>query len=204
MQRKFFLFITWVALATTFHHTAAILLPLGYFATPRRSGWAGRIVAGATIALAAFVAYDQVFRAQADALTNIYVVSKRYQSSGALVRSLMGVVAAIVFFLNRREWAVQWDDRGLWATFSIATIAIAGYTQVSSTAADRMGLYLIPLQIIVFARLPVLCRAPAKKRLFVNGALALYTMTLVVWLHFGQFASELWLPYKSLIFFEVP
>jgi hypothetical protein len=97
----------------------------------------------------------------------------------------------------------MWADRDIWLVFSIAALGLVPLTQVASTAADRIGLYFIPLQIIVFARLPVLWRSGPGKQLMVVGALGLYTVALVVWLHFGQFAAEIWLPYRSLLLGEI-
>ena len=49
MGRRFFPFILWVAVAATFHRSAVVLLPLGYFAAPR-AGIGRRFAAGLTIA----------------------------------------------------------------------------------------------------------------------------------------------------------
>ena len=131
-----------------------------------------------------------------------YVESDHYQSQGALIRSAMSVAAGLIFFFNRRKWSAYWGDQDIWLVFSIAAIAVAGLSFVASTAADRIGLYLIPLQIIVSARLPVLWRSSGMAP--VGCAVALYGASLAVWLHFGQFADVLWLPYQSLIFGVIP
>jgi hypothetical protein len=197
MGRRLLRFFIWVSLATMFHRSAEILLPLGYFAMPRHVGWVGRIVLGATIAAAAILVAIQ-FSSQSEVFIANYVSSDHYSSQGALLRSVMNVAAALVLLHNRRKWVGHWDDLDIWLVFSFAAIAVAGLSFVASTAADRIGLYLIPLQIIVFARLPVLWRGANV------GVVILYAAALGIWLNLGQFASVLWLPYKSLIFGVIP
>lgn len=201
MGRRFFPFLAWASLAMAFHRSAEILLPLGYFAAPRRTGWLGRILAGGTVAAATALFANQ-FSAQIDHFYAVYVVSSRYNSEGALIRGVMNVAAALAFLRNRRHWAALWDDQDIWLAFSLAAIAAAGLGFVASTAADRVGLYVIPLQIIVFARLPALWRRSSQVP--VASAVAIYALALGVWLNLGQFASVLWLPYKSLIFGVIP
>ena len=199
MERRLILYIFWIVLAAGFHRSAAILLPLAYFASPYR-GIAGRLVAGgAGIIVTAFFALHS--QEQADTLVANYVSSSHYQSGGALPRNLMNVAAGAAFMINRRRWATLFSDQDIWLSFSVASVAVLGLTFVSSTAGDRIGLYLIPFQVIVFGRLPLLMN---QKMNAVIGVLLLYALSFGVWLHLGNFAGELWLPYKSLLFGVIP
>jgi hypothetical protein len=62
----------------------------------------------------------------------------------------------------------------------------------SSAAVDRISLYLIPLQIAVLGRMPLIF----KSRLFGTVMVTAYCFLVeFVWLNFAQFA-DLWLPYQ--------
>jgi hypothetical protein len=196
MRRKLLMYVLWIAAAATFHRSAAFLLPLAYFAVPLRSRVLGRMLAGPGILAGIFFIYnDAGLNDTASTYIANYVESDHYNSAGALVRSFMSASAALVFLFNWRRWGRTWTDRDIWLVFSIAALALVPLTQVASTAADRTGLYIIPLQIIVFARLPVLWRS--QSRLIVVGALAVYALAFVVYFYFGKFSSDLWLPYRS-------
>jgi hypothetical protein len=76
--------------------------------------------------------------------------------------------------------------------------AIGLFTVASSTAVDRLALYLIPLQLFVGSRLP-------DTRLFGinasqwNQMLILFSLAvLLVWLLFAG-NSHAWLPYRNLL-----
>jgi hypothetical protein len=189
-------------LAATFHSTAIIMFPLVYFGL-RLQG--AKLHGGFQLAFLA-VGGLLVLR---DGLTRIefmfihYYESSHYSSQGALVRSFMSAAAALLLFWHWQEWGRRWPDRALWTAFAIAALACVPMTFVSSTTVDRLGLYLIPLQLIVASRLPVMAKTPIVRDATVIGVLFAYTLTLVVWLHFGQFASVLWLPYRSLLLGEI-
>ena len=201
MQRRIVPYFVCVLLAMTFHRSAMILLPFAYYALPKQTGATGRFIAVATLAGALYVVLSQ-FSAENETLYANYVESSHYSSDGALVRSVMNLAAAFTLIVNRRRWALRWNDRDIWMAFSIASVGVTALTFVASTAADRIGLYLIPLQVIVFARLPTLWAR--LNPLPVIAVVALFGATFGVWLHLGNYAGELWLPYKSLLLGVVP
>ena len=69
----------------------------------------------------------------------------------------------------------------------------------SSTAVDRVALYLIPLQLFVFARLPDVLGGGRSIRTWVIAIVIYYTAVLIVWLNFATHAFA-WVPYHSWIF----
>ncbi len=202
-KRRLAGFIGWTLAAATFHSTAAILLPLAYFAVPKQGmqKWWRRALALATIAVALGIMQSEL-SSKADLFVSAYIESSHYQSQGAVVRNAMSLAAAVTLFSVRRKWASVWGDQDIWLAFSLAALALVGLSFFASTAADRIGLYVIPLQIIVFARLPSLMPRPLTRMAIVSVVTA-YAAALGIWLHFGQFATVLWLPYRSLLFGEV-
>ena len=66
----------------------------------------------------------------------------------------------------------------------------------SSTAVDRVGLYMLPLQLVVFSHLPdVLGKQNGGKPIWVALVLAYYCAVQFVWLNFASHAKY-WLPYR--------
>jgi hypothetical protein len=84
---------------------------------------------------------------------------------------------------------------------ALLALASVGWLLVSasSTAVDRMALYLIPLQLFVFARLPDLMGRGRGLRNWVLAVVAYYAAVLFVWLNFATHAYT-WVPYHSWLF----
>jgi hypothetical protein len=135
--------------------------------------------------------------AHADALIRNYI-QRQYDSQGAAVRVAMNAVPAAIFLAFRRRLAADDQARRLWAWMS--SLALLGIPLLlvspSSTAVDRMALYLIPVQIFVFSRLPDL----AGRNRHLGNALTVAVVGFcaavqAVWLNFASH-SYAWLPYR--------
>lgn len=189
----------YIVLAALFHSTAAAAMPLVYFAVHARSGfglWALRFALVASSLYAAWL----IAQSNADYLYANYFGSDRYNSGGALIRSMMNGAAATIFFVYWRRWNILYGDRKIWLVFAVLSIISVPASFGGSTAVDRMGLYLIPLQLAAFGRLPTFLASGRAPEVAVSLVVACYAVSLFVWLHIGNFAAELWLPYRSAIF----
>ena len=69
----------------------------------------------------------------------------------------------------------------------------------SSAAIDRLALYLLPLQLVVFSYLPdAFTNDKELKKLIILFIVSYYGLVLFVWLNFGVHSQE-WLPYKNIL-----
>lgn len=181
---KFALYVVGAAL---FHKTAVIGFPVVALATQRNRLTNLLLVAAGAVAL-----YDAFLGDAMDGFVQNYIRT-HYSSQGATVRILMNMLAAVVFWTARDRLqfgAVEWK---IWRNFSIASmVSLVMLIAIPSSAAiDRISLYLIPLQIAVFVRAPLVFQY----RAFGTGMILTYCFAVeFVWLNFAQFAS-LWVPY---------
>lgn len=67
------------------------------------------------------------------------------------------------------------------------------FTLGFSTALDRMALYFIPLQLVVFSYLPSLLKGSKQTWTFL--IILYYALILFVWINFAKHA-QYWLPYQ--------
>ncbi len=171
---------------------------MGYFAIPKQKGAFARLLGGGAIFVLVLLVYSEL-NTQAETFMQNYVGSSRYESQGAFVRSdeRCGRGAFLLFY---RRWKAIWQDADIWRVLSLVAIALIPMTFVASTAVDRIGLYLLPLQLVVFGRLPSLMRGMALQHATVAGVIFVYAVSFGVWQHLGQFAAGLWLPNSSLLF----
>ncbi len=186
MDKKAVRFLFWIAMAGVFHKSAFILLPLGIFATQNRTQ-----IHYAAVLASACVGIYILFAAEAVGYVEDYVESDRYSSTGALVRLAMSAVAGLLLVFFHKQFCDNTSERLLWGIFAAVTAVAIGLTQFSSTAADRLGIYLIPLQLFVCGRI---------NRLSSNSAIPVaavicYALALTVWLNFAVHADA-WLPYQ--------
>jgi hypothetical protein len=179
-------------LASLFHRTAALLLPFAVFVPTKR-----KFINIVFIILSSYYIYQNVLASQVDLFIENYIIA-RYQSDGALIRILMNLIPAIIFLVLRKSMILSGTEIKIWTT--IAVLAIAStvwlFLSPSSTAVDRMALYLIPIQIYVFCRFPDAIGSKGARRGWVFVIVFMYAIIQFVWLNYSNYSLANWVPYK--------
>ena len=116
-----------------------------------------------------------------------------------VIRVLMNVVPAALLVLFRKRLVPDAQERKLWLWMAVFAFACLPLVGLASTAVDRVALYLIPIQLFVFARVPRLARTVQTRTPLVLGVLAYYAAVLFVWLNFATHAFA-WVPYQNVLF----
>jgi hypothetical protein len=191
-------FLAWIALAATFHRPVLVLLllPASTLSGSLRFSQLIRLI---LLFGAAFGLYSAVIAPDLDYYVQGYIEAE-YQSQGALIRVVLCLLPALAFLFHRRRFQLSPDVQRIWTLISIlAVVAAVGlFTVASSTAVDRLALYLIPLQIFVGSRIPD-TRLLGITSSNWNQLLILFSFSvLIVWLLFAAHASR-WLPYRNLL-----
>ena len=186
MDKKSLRFLLWVALAGVFHKSAFILLPLGIFAAQNRTQ-----IHYAAVLVSACVGAYVLFSTEAAEYVEHYVESTHYSSAGALVRLAMSAAAGVLLVFFNKQFCDNTSERLLWGVFVMVTLIAIGLTQVSTTAADRLGIYLIPMQLFVCGRINRL----SNNSVMPVAAVISYALALTVWLNFAVHADQ-WVPYQ--------
>jgi hypothetical protein len=193
LQRKSTLwFVIWVVLGATFHKTAVLLLPIAALATTKNRYWTVAWVGVVTLG-----AFELLLEESVDALYTGYIEAE-YQSEGTLVRLLMNALPAALILLWRGRFQFAEAEAALWQWFAIISLALLASLLVSpsSTAVDRVGLYMLPLQLVVFAHFPdVFGRRGRHNNGLVAALLVYYAMVQFVWLNYASHAYA-WVPYR--------
>jgi hypothetical protein len=191
-QGKTFRFVFWIALAATFHKSAVVLVPLAILANSRR-----RLFTLLWVAVAGLILFLLLLQEAVDFLIYGYVTSQ-YQSSGAGIRIAMNAVPGVFFLIFRKRFQLTLVQRSFWTWMSMTAMLFIVLLMVSpsSTAVDRVALYLIPLQLFVLSRLPnVLGQRDGKNPALVCAILAYSAVVHFVWLVFADTAFA-WIPYQ--------
>lgn len=186
-------FVVWVLLAATFHKSAALLVPIAAVAASRDRIWTALWVG----AIALFGSWLFLFDS-ADTLFKNYVQSEYSEASqGAAVRVIMNAVPAVIFLLKRDRLARDETERRLWTWVATLALVCVLLLPISATAVDRIALYFIPIQLLVFGRITRLVGDVRTRTLLVVAVILYYFAVQFVWLNFASNATR-WLPYHFM------
>ena len=192
-RESFFQFALWVVFGALFHKSAVLVIPIAVLTAKRL-----RLQAIGLVGLLGYAAYDALLADYADRLVDVYIDQQLTDSQGAFIRLAMNAVPATLFLVFKRRFIMAEAEYRLWTVMSWISIAmfLALLGTGFSTALDRMALYLIPLQLVVFSHLPdALGRRYGRNTALVAGVLLYFATVQFVWLNFAANARQ-WLPYQ--------
>lgn len=187
-----FRFAFWIVLGATFHKSAVLMLPVAALSYSRRRLWTAAWIAVVTLG-----AYFLLLQESAESLYVSYVEAK-IESEGAFVRLLMTSIPAAILLLWRRRFRFEGNEASLWRWLSIFSLLLFAALMLSSASAaiDRVALYLLPIQLVVFSYLPgAFGRSRASSMLVVIAVVFYYFVVQFTWLNFASHAYH-WLPYR--------
>ena len=188
-------FFVLVVIGALFHKTALLLLPLAALAGTRRKLWTCTWV-GISTALAVVLL---VAEGQQEHLWTQYV-GLGMESSGGGIRVAMNALPALLFLLFRQRLVESEQERKLWTWISIFALACVPLLGLASTAVDRIALYFMPIQMLVFTRIHLIVRK-FYRPLLVWGIVCGYALVHWVWLNYATHAV-FWVPYRFAPFIE--
>jgi hypothetical protein len=184
-----------VGVAALFHKTAILFLPILLAPVISRNPLL------AIIGAAAFAVLANAFLGEeSDRLVSNYVTST-YDSQGAGIRVAMNVLAAAFLLMLRQRMGFDDFAKSFWticAVLSVVSVfALLGLS--ASSGVDRLSLFLIPLQIVTFSRLPY-ALSPTSRPLpsILIGVIGYSCAVQFVWLNYATNAGG-WVPYQTVV-----
>lgn len=184
--------VGWVALGTMFHVSAMIILPLAAVVR-QRNRWLNYFA----VAFALFSLYVILLQDQSEALWQNYVEAQ-LQSQGAAIRIAMNALPAAMLILFSRRLGFESEEQRLWILLSVAAMLCIPMLSVSSTVVDRLALYLIPLQLVVYSRVDrIMGEKPFRSAIVLLVVLG-YASIQFVWLNYSPY-KPYWVPYRSVL-----
>jgi len=184
-------FVVWIIVGALFHKSAVLLLPIAALASSRN-----RLLTVTLILATTALTYYLLLADSAERLWVNYVQADM-QSEGGPVRVMMNALPATLLLVFRRRLVPDAVERRLWCWLAVFALACLPLVGLASTAVDRVALYLIPLQLFVFARLPRLASTTRTRTPLVLAIIAYYGAVQFVWLNFATHA-QYWTPYHFM------
>lgn len=195
-QRRTLAFLGWIACAALFHASSIITLAFAGLAFARN-----RFQAGVLIIVSLVFAY-YVLGSTFGEYSRDYLGGTGLNSSGTAYRLAMTVLAALLYFVLAKRLHLEPHDRMLWRNYSLFALASIPALAIlpSSTAVDRLLLYLYPLQLGVLSHTPFAAADKVRDRVLITAAIILYlAATLFVFLNYAVNRSS-YLPFQMYPF----
>ena len=189
-------FVLWTLLGATFHKSAVLLLPLAGLAASR-----GRVFVAIWVTAVMVVAYFLLLADSVEALQQNYLEAG-YQSEGTLIRLTMNLIPALIFLIKGQKFYDIFSLSKIWFYLSLLSIAfmLLYYLSPSSAAVDRLALYALPLQMVIFSGIPDVFKSRnISSSTLVVIVLVYYCFVLFTWLNFAN-NSMYWIPYRINLF----
>ena len=151
-NQSFLKFIACIIFAAAFHKTAIIFAPAAILISQSRRTTLLYFIFGAAASYLLYLLFLQHYL-----MSLMYgYIENEYKSSGATLRLASTLICALIFIIYRHAMNLDHHYRKFWLWISISSVvAFIGSLVIESNAfIDRLGLYLIPLQIFVLNHLP--------------------------------------------------
>ncbi|MDO8591381.1 MAG: EpsG family protein [bacterium] len=184
-------FLLFIIVAGMFHKSAVLLIPLGLLI-----GSKNRIFLLFVIVFFAVVSFFIFLLETQNALIEQYI-SGEMGSDGAWVRVLMNALPSAVFLAMLKHFTLNPNQRRIYVALSVFSLLFIPLLMVSpsSTAVDRIALFLLPIQLYIFSHLPISVRPWRVSNIATLGILCIYASAMLVWFEFSPW-SIYWLPYR--------
>ena len=98
-----------------------------------------------------------------------------------------------------KQWKKDYDDYHIWYWFSFVSIVSLFFIPISSTLIDRILIYFIPLQLVVYSRLPFLAKNIIQPIYTKLAIITLYAIVHFIWLNYANHSTA-WIPYENILF----
>lgn len=189
-------FLIWVFLAASFHSSALIFLLLAPLVSRKISSV--RILAAVILAVPGLLFLLAGEAGQTAAQR--YIDSGRDAFGGALRIAVLSLSGMFFFLFLRKAWRREFPDDYQFVTLGAAGMLLVGaLLPVSTIIADRLGYYFIPLQAMIFARVPWMQSLSSRPVLAAAPYLGLF-LFFVVWAMSSRHFQLCYIPYQSWIF----
>ncbi len=132
------------------------------------------------------------------ALIDIYMISKKIPgSTGAIPRIILQIIPIIISFayLNTLK---EYKDYKMWFRLSIFILILSPFVIFFSTTIDRLFIYFIPLQLILWDRILFSTHKTARIYLLIFIT-SIFWLAYFIWFWFGGNSGS-WLPYSAYFY----
>ena len=193
LDKKFSSCFLILVTASLFHNSAIILIAVfsGFVLLQARGKYRFMVLA---LAAVIWMSYAQRL---ADRITSYF--DWGLVSMGALPRIVLVDIALIIGIIFRKALFISRFERDFMLYFCCCGILVSSLVFLDSVMADRLILYWLVIQIVVYGNLSSITVNNDYRVLSLVSIAAVNLSVLLVWLVYGTFSRD-WIPYKNFLF----
>jgi len=197
LKGRVHLYYVFIILGILFHKSLIIMLLFGYYYNSNDF----RILKLLPLVIVSLLLFSIFLSKNYENLIYYYVSNSNFFmfSSGGLPRVLINVIPAMILLYYRERWVRVYSDYKLWYAFSILSILLVPFVFYVATFSDRISFYMIPAQIVILSRIPILINSIYYRSIFIVSIFFIYTVAMFTWLNFGSNSIGNWVPYKNIL-----
>lgn len=194
---SFWIFLIWASVGSLFHLSVLFFIPLTAALL-----FQGRLRSLVLLIVCAMVGYFVILPHAVERYSLGYIRTV-YEAQGAIFRiALSALAGSVILFFGRRFFynpieARIWRGWGILSLLSLIMLFIVRSTVII----DRLSVYLLPIQIYTFGRLPMALGGHQSQRIWSLLMVFAYAIVLFLWLTLANHA-KFWLPYRTYPIFS--
>ena len=201
-------YIALVFIGSTFHLSVLATIPFVFCAREKTARSSYLVLA----VMAGFIAYflTTLEVGGSGSLYNnleiIWTYTATRRSPGGPIRTYMNVLPVLVSLLVWKRIRMMSTDRGDYSLIkwlSIVTLLSLPALLYSYTMTDRMGIYLMPVQLAIWPRIIAVLETKLERSFMTSNVIAFYGLVLYVFFHYANHA-HFWVPYLMFPFTSEP
>jgi hypothetical protein len=198
--RRYWRFLVWTLIGSLFHQSVLVVIPLVPLFLLRLTPFSILLLIAAAV-IGYFVLLPHVL----DRYSYGYI-KQVYVAKGAIFRIGPNAVTGLLLLGFRKQFEGNFVEVKIWRGFAwLSLLVFAAFFFVRSTVIlDRLSVFILPLQIWVWSRLPTAFGERDRPHLLLTTLVIAYSaVVLGLWLGFANH-SRYWLPYQLYPVFDPP
>lgn len=192
MDRRVIRYVFWILVGSLFHSSALAFLVFAPFVL---GAWTRRnIIFASLLALPGVYGLSQTEAAE---LAQRRYIETGIDAAGAVFRLGILSLSGLFFVLYiRKAWQREFpQDYKIAIIGAWLMVGFFGLFFVSTVIGDRFGYYLIPIQLMIFARVPYL-QTLKNRQLWTLAPIAGLTLVFLVWTQLSSLFGQCYVPYQ--------
>lgn len=188
-------FLILIFLGATFHPSVTIFTPMILALIVSRNNLKESFLLALIGTTILIIFYDYFYE-----MVNNYIGSNLV-SSGTIFRLALNFMSVVIFSFFIKKEKLQKNYKILmyfYCTLSTVLLMLTPFG-IGTTAIDRIGLYLTPIQILIIIKFLNSNYSIDSRRVVSTIFFIIYLVFMFVWFSFSYYSQD-WIPYRNIIF----
>ena len=131
-------------------------------------------------------------------LLSNYFINISTESKGAVPRLILVFIPSLIYIFFYKKFNFSLFEKKFFFILSTLTFLLIPLVFTYSTLVDRILIYYLPFQLVIFSSMSTLVKNKNGKKIINYSIISIFILYLFVWLNFSN-SSQRWVPYSSFL-----